>query len=1052
MGKTSPQLLRALKLEKITPPTFFRSLKECSGTLPSHPYSHIMRRAWEAMELSGIYCIDDKPTIYFKEVSKFNPQEAQTLQKKLWNQGFAILLVISTKTEIHIYSGLVPPVHDESSQDKILVEKLNTIANALEINNFVQSVETGQFYKDNEGYFNPANTVDRYLLKNLKVARDRLKSCEGDWDYSTIHAILGRLIFTCYLIDREIIGSKHFADAGAPDARNLKELFNSGAQAKNILYKLFKSLHSVFNGNMFDENIQDEKKSITSGHIEILKRFFNAKDLEMEQFSLDFWAYDFSVIPIETISAIYEEFLGAENEKGKQKTGAYYTPKLLAETTVDIAIEGWNTLLDKKILDPACGSGIFLVILFNRMAEEWRFKHLNTGNKVKARELKKLLQNNLCGVDVKETACRVTCFSLYLAYLDQFSPRDIHDLEEKQAEKVLPNILALKGSESNLDEPPVIFEGNFFDPEVNIPKQFDLIIGNPPWVSRGKNTDTMAIDWCLAKDNPWADLAPKKKADKNLFFMPANQIANAFLWKTPLHLQLHGKACLLMPSKILLNETTNKFQEGWFKRFSVEKVVQLSDMRRILFKKAISPAIILRFNPKQFENRNCHIEYLIPKANRADPRKGSIVLFSDDYKRIKISTLIKKARNDEAPILWKKCFWGTPRDTQFLDRLLEMPRLGNIVGEIREEKRWIKGQGFIPDTKKKSASPKKPWWPKSHLFINAKSSAVKLFLLKEDCEKINNKFERLSRPRDPEIFKAPLLLVNQGFSKRAYSDFDVLFQDSLQSICGPEEDKDLLLFLTAVLNSNVATYFLFHTAANWGTERKKVHFTELMRHPFPLPEDTDDPSQSKSIINEISKKFKKLIAEFKGISIGKAEKVRNFQQDIEPLIYKYYGISEWERILIEDTINIFEPSSTPSSMKSRIPTLEPTSPDFRKKYANLLCQVLNSWAKSGKQRVSALTRFSSSLGYGVFTLTKSSKTMGYEEKKSDSEMNAVLERILKLLPNRTGGLSYLRGLKIFDGNMIHFVKPLTKRHWTKTSALNDADEIAAAILSGGKEK
>jgi hypothetical protein len=45
---------------------------------------------------------------------------------------------------------------------------------------------------------------------------------------------------------------------------------------------------------------------------------------------------------------------------------------------------------------------------------------------------------------------------------------------------------------------------------------------------------------------------------------------------------------------------------------------------------------------------------------------------------------------------------------------------------------------------------------------------------------------------------------------------------------------------------------------------------------------------------------------------------------------------------------------------------------------------------------------------------------------------------------------YYRNLKIFDGNQIHIIKPLALRSWTKTAALNDADEIAGAILGGMK--
>jgi type I restriction-modification system DNA methylase subunit len=67
-------------------------------------------------------------------------------------------------------------------------------------------------------------------------------------------------------------------------------------------------------------------------------------------------------------------------EGGFQESGAYYTPPRLAELVVDIATQGWSSFLDKKCLDPACGSGVFLVILFQRMAEEWRRKNKRATN------------------------------------------------------------------------------------------------------------------------------------------------------------------------------------------------------------------------------------------------------------------------------------------------------------------------------------------------------------------------------------------------------------------------------------------------------------------------------------------------------------------------------------------------------------------------------------------------------------------------------------------------------------------------------------------------
>jgi hypothetical protein len=64
-------------------------------------------------------------------------------------------------------------------------------------------------------------------------------------------------------------------------------------------------------------------------------------------------------------------------------------------------------------------------------------------------------------------------------------------------------------------------------------------------------------------------------------------------------------------------------------------------------------------------------------------------------------------------------------------------------------------------------------------------------------------------------------------------------------------------------------------------------------------------------------------------------------------------------------------------------------------------------------------------------------------------LQAALNEIQQALPQQKGRLIYKRHLKVFGGDKLYILKPLLRRHWTKTAAINDADEIAAAILSGG---
>ena len=70
-----------------------------------------------------------------------------------------------------------------------------------------------------------------------------------------------------------------------------------------------------------------------------------------------------------------------------------------------------------------------------------------------------------------------------------------------------------------------------------------------------------------------------------------------------------------------------------------------------------------------------------------------------------------------------------------------------------------------------------------------------------------------------------------------------------------------------------------------------------------------------------------------------------------------------------------------------------------------------------------------------------------DEEPSSHELDAVISRILNLLPRHEGSIAYYRNLKVFDRDKLYILKPLAYRFWSKTTALNDADEIAAAILT-----
>jgi len=1067
----SKQLIKDFNLVGVSTPDFFRSADDIEKYAGCHPYSHFMRRAWETMDLNGILCIDGRPTVYFKEVKRLDLAMQRKWYQEFWNQGIATLLVISSPNEVRVFSSLAEPAKKDSAieNEHRLVETLDLTAKVL----FVQRVQTGQIYRDYPESFKPDKAVDKFLLKNLRTARDQLHN-HKKLSYKIVHALLGRIIFTCYLVEREIIDESQFSEAGAKGIKNLHELFkeHNENKVKNILYDLFAVLQRHFNGSMFDDALKEERPQIDSGHIQILRRFLSGEELETRQSTFDFWAYDFRVIPVETISAIYEEFLSAEDENEQRKSGAYYTPKHLAEMVVDVAVNDSN-LLGKRILDPACGSGIFLVILFNRIAEQWRRKNQGVHNMTRAEALLKIIKEQLCGVDVNETACRIACFSLYLAFLDQLKPREIHELEKKRG-KVLDNFLALKENNYANEESPVIFEGNFFEDDLPIKGTFDIVIGNPPWVSRGRSSDAKALEWCLSDNNPYLKDSPKSKADRKKYFLPAKQIAHAFMWKSSVHLKTGGRACLVLPTKVLFNNATNKFQAGWFSSITVDKVIQLSDWRRILFENAICPAVIIRFN-SQKPKKDYSIDYEVPKVSYNDPRRGVIDILPEDRKTIQLSEIKKSADSGEISVVWKKRFWGTRRDVLLIDRLLEMSSLGDIIGKTKKQGQFISAQGFQPylpeyyeiinnkrrpkvneKGKEIHGKPKPIWWPKNHFYIDANDENLPLILTKQNCRhfdqyEFDKEFSELRRSPNRNVFAPPMVLITKGFSEKIFCDFPIVFNNTFQSISGVKKDENLLMFLAAVLNTNFADYCYFHLSANVGVERDQVYVNEIELLPFPLPENTYDPQRSRDIINQVASLMNQCKVSIEKEDIGQRGKVRATLRNIEPLVYKYYGISEREKMLIEDTVKIFKRSMMPASISGKVKTIGLPTPDERRDYVELLCNILNSWAKRSKFRVSGKVEYSNVLGESIVTLWKSNKAEPFKQVQTSDELQAALKNVQQALPQRNDKFVYYRNLKVFDGDKLYILKPLVRRHWTKTAAINDADEIAAAILTSERD-
>jgi hypothetical protein len=524
----------------------------------------------------------------------------------------------------------------------------------------------------------------------------------------------------------------------------------------------------------------------------------------------------------------------------------------------------------------------------------------------------------------------------------------------------------------------------------------------------------------------------------------------------------------------------------------------------LLFQNAKTPAFIARFKNMPPQLAQHMIEYTAPKFNRDGLRQGVVTVNPSSRVWLPLADILSATQSKTAPVVWKRRLWGTPRDQKLLDMLQFLPSLRDnvdVLSELRlrrteRTKRWVAGQGIKPWPQSKTESdrdPKPIMWSLDMRFVEATPWISDLLIFEDETISFRNRLKKKRYRKDvlysqppPDLFHSPMVLFSQGFGKVAYCDFDVLFQDSLQSIAGLYEDSDLLMFLSAYLRSKLARYFLFHTSANWGSERDKVHLNEVLRVPFPLPGHEFVSPEAEQIVKQVSQKFGKLRTRLQdtlndlktdakrsslfddSVAISKQwqrerkRQIDALQNDLEPLVYCYFGLTEQEIILVEDTNEVFEPSATPTTWNTpKTVTLdplektkiEPYASQALGAYANTLTNTLNTWAEAegSSYRVNAEGGTDEQTGLAMITVKLASTEAEFQQKPISRNLAKNLKRFHNHASIEQGTLLYERDILFFQGRQIHIVRPNVLLNWTRTAALNDAARIYGDIALSQEE-
>jgi hypothetical protein len=940
-------------------------------------------------------------TVYFKHVDDPPPAEqVAAWHREIWNEGFAPLLWVVSPKHVDLYNGFGRPLRDNDAERHRLrtfeaiesqLKALDTLAGRL-------AMETGQFWLHMQAV-NRKSSVDQSLLSDLEaLERDLVRS---HLDRSAAHALIGRSIFTQYLIDREIVGKDRLLQYSG--ARTLPEALRK-PQASAAL---FCWLSEVFNGDMFPASASVDK--LEPRHLARVADFLEAVDPKTGQTSL--FPYQFNLIPVELISSIYQQFVHSKagDEQAEANSGSpipseakrnsvHYTRLPVVSLILDEVMDGITG--NETVLDLTCGSGVFLVEALRRLVA------LKAGTGPVTRDLiRSILYRQIYGVDISDSAIRVAAFSLYLAALE-LDP-DPQPPELLKFEPLIGRTL-IEGDAWNIEH---TLAGTILRTADGGRRRFDLIVGNPPWNFKGKSGTE---ERRLRKESGVPMLPRGESLDFALRAMDFGHEQTRY-----------GLVLSAMPF-FARSQTGIAAAQHLIRCLSPVTLVNLAYLRGWLFPSAKMPAVVLlaRCRPQragQMTVVNVHWSPSGEKSHTFEISPSDIVS-------------LPLASWEKTPDRLKTAAFGRGRDRLLLDELRSRHRdLSSWLGSIGSK--WCDGLKFgKPEQRIRDSTC---LWGLEVLRAND----LRPFRIGNDLDKFYE--ERVDWPRTREAFRAPLLLVKEFLLKDvlrsvvALVDRDLIYTDAYFGITLAQENHQHGRLVAAILGSALTSWFLLMTAAEFGLWKRHLFAADLSLLPIPDP--------SIAVRSGSGRKLLALEEELRSRSVAPEDWKR-----LDQAVFDLYELDAADRIVVSDGLaragwQWREGLEQSAGLATLADDLQP--------YAQVFSATIDGWLQAtGERRIRAEIfdlPNTASLRIIRFVIENRPGCPTLEVVRPQGELASVLARLAERLDVPIGSrLVGQRELRVHGADEIVIIKPAARRFWMRLMALEDADAVVAESFRG----
>ena len=683
------------------------------------------------------------------------------------------------------------------------------------------------------------------------------------------------------------------------------------------------------------------------------------------------------------------------------------------------------------------------------------------GRRVSPPQLRKLLRDQIAGIDINEEAVRVAAFSLYLAYLHYQEPREINDERRLPFLKWVPNEERQQRERSMPGARffDVLLHANSFEVvnckhSAEVTRRFgktcaSVVVGNPPWGNPKRNDidgqkAMQAVKaWCGSKNGrPLGD----------------NELSQAFIHLTGEILKEGGRAGLLVSSGVLFKHHNNsrEFRRVWLQSVRLEQIVNFAHVRRVFFSgkqrdsTGISPFISVVFEKTASVPPDSRFQYWSAKRTAVVENVRSVVLNRGDMHWLSQQDCLNMRSCG-------KSIGGVGTRMKRLVRSIErFPALRDLP-KHQDGVRFSSGRGFDESNRRYSAD----WLEKYYELPSREFHSYGPISTK----RLVSVPERVARRGFEDIYKGRRLLIARGIKAggRITSRFETMkycFRNSIHGIHikGLETWQEAVI--TAVFWSSLARYYYFVTSGSWGLWHDEIHLENVEEMPIRFPADVG----LRERIVRVVKELQNLDLNPQGLALGGTEahqRLPELERELDAAVFELYQFNAAERDLVQELctigLDLFYRNKKSEAVAevARPDRSVGTLTDVSKAEAGLpayLRVFLESWKREMGADLELSWRVLSppsqapllAVSYAIYDKNAALPNDGEEE-----DWHNVLARLEQSSQISAGGSRFFVDtfFRYVGDQELLFIKRNEQRFWSRTAAREDAESTLTYLMN-----